>query len=365
MPASTLDHLRALLRGGHALTQSDIAGRLDISKRQARRLITQLRTDGLPIQEDRRGRAKEYRLPPEEQSTAVSLSLSEREALAVVLAAAAVKSGSAPVPLGRELQRAFGQITEALSGQVVTFEPRSLQRQLHVRDTGSVDVDGDLFLELLGAIANRQRLSMDYYTASTGTFHEGRLIEPYVLARRGSSWLCVAHDPGKEAMRDFAITRMEAVQPADPGSNGGDYAIPDDFDPEIYFSGRFEALSGEEAHVVRLQVDADLAPYFRSKDYHRTQVIEEETAEGDLIVSYEVVGLEEIATFVQGWGPGVRVLEPTALQKKVVGEARAVLDMYDAGPDDPRTDDPRLEDRGTVDSSTEDRGTVDTTCPGS
>jgi predicted DNA-binding transcriptional regulator YafY len=161
MPASTLEPFRALLREGHALTQADIAGRLDISKRQARGLITQLRTDGLPIQEDRRGRSKEYRLPPEEQSTGVLLSLSEREALAVVLAAAAVKSGSVPIPSSNELQSAFDQITEALSGQVVTFEPRSLQRQLHVRHTGSVKVDGDLFLELLGAIPNRQRLSMD------------------------------------------------------------------------------------------------------------------------------------------------------------------------------------------------------------
>jgi predicted DNA-binding transcriptional regulator YafY len=170
---------------------------------------------------------------------------------------------------------------------------------------------------------------MDYYTASSGTFHEGRCIDPYALARRGTSWICVARDPAKEEMREFAIARMEAVEPADPKSNGGDYAIPDDFDPELYFSGRFEALSGEEAHVVRLQVDADLAPYFRSKEYHRTQVIEQETEEGDLVVSYEVDGLEEIATFVQGWGPGVRVLAPEALQQKVVDEARAVLDMYD------------------------------------
>jgi len=299
----------------------------------------------LPLHEAWRDRKKEYHLPPEEHSAEVSLALSEREALAVVLAAAAVKSGSAPVPLGEELQRAFGQITEALSGQVVTFEPESLQRQLHVRETGSVDVDADLFLDLLGAIANRRRLAMDYYTASTGVFHEGRLMEPYVLARRGSSWICVAHDPVKEERRDFALARMEAVRPADQDSNGGDYAIPEDFDPGLHFSGRFEAVSGEGAHVVRLRVNSDRAPYFQSKQYHRTQMIEEETEEGALIVSYEVVGLEEIATFVQGWGPGVRVLAPEALQEQIVAEARAVVEMYDASPGE--------------------NGTVDTVCPDS
>jgi len=125
---------------------------------------------------------------------------------------------------------------------------------------------------------------------------------------------------------------MQAVRPADRDSNGGDHAIPEDFDPGLHFSGRFEAVSGEEAHVVRLRVDSDRAPYFQSKQYHRTQVIEEEMDDGDLIVSYEVVGLEEIATFVQGWGPGVRVLAPEALKEQIVDEARAVVEMYDVSP---------------------------------
>jgi len=331
MTARTIDRLRALLRGGHALTQSEIAERFDISERQARRLVTALKEEGLPLQEARRNRKKEYHLPPEEHFAEISLSLSEREALAVVLSASAMQSGSAPVPLEDALTSAFEQITGALSGQVLTFEPRSLKHQLHIGETGSVDIDGGLFLTLLGAISNRRRISIDYYTASTGTFHEGREIDPYGLARRGTSWLCVAKDPAKGEMRDFAIARMEAVQPADPESNGGDYMIPADFDLDLYFSGRFESLAGEETYVVRLRVEPSKAPYFRSKTYHRTQQIEEEEESGHVIVSYEVAGLEEITTFVQSWGPGVEVISPDPLKRRIVRDARAVVQRYQSG----------------------------------
>jgi len=325
----TIDRLRDLLRDGHALTQTEIADRLAVTKRQVRRLLADLEESGLPIEERWRGREKEYVLPPSEQKAAdVSLDLSEREALALVLAAAAIRSGQEPVPLSEDLDRAFGQITEGLSGQVLTFEPDALSRQLFVQDAGSVEVDGDLFVRLLQAIANRRRLAMDYYTASTDTHRTGRRFEPWALVRLGDTWLCVARDPEKEAMRDFSLARMTNVGPADAASNGGDYTIPEDFDPQVYVSGRFESLAGEDAYTVRLRVDPDCAAYFHSKDYHRTQLIEAEDEEGHLIVSYDVVGLEEITTFVQSWGPDVTVLEPPELRARIAEEARAVVERY-------------------------------------
>lgn len=326
---STLERLHRLLRVGTPLTLSDIEERLGVSKRHARRLVNEIKRAGLPLDVEKRGREKEYRVPPEEQLAAIELDLSEREALALVLAAAVATSGPGPVPLGDALQRAFGQVTDALSSRVVTFEPDDLKKQIYVREAGSVEVDGELFLTLLRAIANRRRLVMDYHTASTGTHHKGRALEPWALVRLGSAWMCVARDPEKEAMRDFNLARMSNVGPADPGSRGGDYRIPEDFDPEIYLSGRFESLSGTDPYTVRLRVGPDQAPYFQSKAYHRTQLIEQEEASGHLVVSYEVTGLEEITSFVRSWGTGVQVLDPPELREQIKREAKKIRAMYE------------------------------------
>jgi predicted DNA-binding transcriptional regulator YafY len=122
---------------------------------------------------------------------------------------------------------------------------------------------------------------------------------------------------------------MSNVGPEDPDSRGGDYRIPEDFDPEIYLSGRFESLSGTDPHTVRLRVGPDQAPYFQSKAYHRTQLIEREEASGHLVVSYDVVGLKEIRSFVRSWGAGVEVLSPPELREEIKREAENVQAMYE------------------------------------
>jgi len=339
--ASTLDALLALFRDGHALTQAEIGERLGISKRQARRLIGTLREAGTPVQEGQRGREKEYWLPPEAwQADDVTLGLTEREALALMMAVEAARSGLEAAPLRDALEATVHQLVENLPGAVDTFEPSALLEHLHFGEAASVDVDPDLFLRLVDALSNRRAVVIDYYAASSDTYHEGRRIHPWALAVRGDVWLCVARDPAKDAMRDFNLSRIDAVRPADPASNGADYRIDDDFDLELYFIDRFEALDDEHVYRVRLEVVPDRVPYFRSKDYHRTQQIHEDDAPGDrVVVSYEVAGLEEIAAFVRSWGPGVTVRHPPELADRIAEEARQVAARYDDAADRPDTPD--------------------------
>ena len=310
------------------LTYREITEHLSITSiRQARRLVRQLRAADVPLEESRRGRQKQFALPPSEWTTsAVTLDLTEREALALVLATETVRSGDGAL-LGTAVRAVFDRLVDALS----TFEPQSLLDHVHVGEAASVQVDPDVFAALVHALENRRTVCIDYHTARSDTYHEGRAIQPWGLAERGDAWLCVARDPAKDAMRDFNLSRIDDVRPADPDSNGGDYAIPDDFDLELYFIDRFEALDDDEVYRVRLLVEPDRVPYFRSKQYHRTQQIHDPSERDDdrVVVSYEVAGLEEIASFVRSWGPGVTVLDPPALAARIAGDAQAVLERYD------------------------------------
>lgn len=327
---SSRAHLHRLFREGHALTYEEITEHLDISRRQAQRLVRQLRDTGLPLDVQKRGRKKEFVLPPSEwHAEGIRLQLTEREALALVIAVDAARSGLGQVPLREALQRAFGRLIDGIPSSVASFEPESLTQHLHFGEAASVTVDPDVFLSLVEALSNRQTVGIDYHTARSDTYHEGRVIQPWALAVRGDAWLCVARDPGKDAMRDFNLTRIDSVAPADASSNGADYTIPEDFDLEMYFIDRFEALHGEEVHRVRLRVEPDRVPYFRSKRYHRTQQIHDGEDGEDVVVSYEVAGLEEIAAFVRSWGTGVTVLDPPELADRIAEEAREVADRYD------------------------------------
>lgn len=279
---STQGQLLDLLRDGHTLTQAEVTEMLPInSKRQARRLIGRLREAGVPVKERRSGREKEYHLPPEAwRAGDIQLKLTEREALALMLTVEAARSGLGPNPLAEALDEAVGQLVKELPSSVDTFEPTALIGHLHFGEAASVDVDPDVFMALVDALSNRRAVLIDYYAASSDTYHEGRHVHPWALAVRGEAWLCVARDPTKDALRDFNLTRIDDVRPHDPSSPGGDYAIPDEFDLELYFIDRFEALDDEDVYCVRLLVEPDRVPYFESKKYHRTQQIHVAEAPG-------------------------------------------------------------------------------------
>lgn len=332
--------LLTLLRDGHTLTQADMTDRLPIdSKRQARRLIDRLRSAGIAIHEEYRDGRKAYWLSPEEWEAEVRLDLTEREALALMLAAGAAESGLGPAPLKKALSSAVEHLVTQLPALVSTFEPTSLLGRLHFGEAASVDVDPGVFMELVDALSNRRSIEMDYYSASSDRYDEGRRVDPWGLAVRGDAWLCVAHDHRSGERRDFNVTRIEAVRPYRPDSNGGDYRIPEDFDLELYFIDRFEALDAEEVYEVRLLLEPDVVPYFESKSYHRTQQLHDAhplgTDDDRVVASFEVAGLEEIASFVRSWGTSVTVLAPEALASRIASDAREVAARYDG--DGPRS----------------------------
>lgn len=339
-PEPTHLQLLSLLRDGEALTQAEMTERLPIdSKRQARRLIEKLEEAGVPLETDRRGRKKEYRLPPEQWETRLRLNLTEEEALALLLAAQAANSGLGPAPLEDALRGGTEALVEGFPTSVATFEPRSLMSQVHFGEASSVEIEPGVFTNLVDALANRRGIAIDYYSASSDRLYEDREVDPLGLAVRGDAWLCVAHDYKSGERRDFNLTRIEAVRPRRPESNGGDYRIPEDFDLEDHFLGRFESLDAEEVYEIRLLVEPEAVPYFKSKAYHRTQLIHEEGgADDQVVVSYEVAGLEEISSFVRSWGTGVKVLAPAELAERIAEDARRMADRYETDSDtDPET----------------------------
>lgn len=325
--------LLSLLRDGEVLTQAEMTDRLPIrSKRQTRRLIAKLEEAGVPLETSRRGQEKEYHLPPEQWETRLRLDLTEQEALALLLAVWAATSGLGPAPLKDALRKAARALAEGLPASVTTFEPNSLMDQIHFGEAASVKVDPEVFTDLIEALSNRRSIEIDYYSASSDTYYEGRQVDPWGLAVRGNAWLCVADDHRSGERRDFNLTRIEAVRPRYAESNGGDYRIPEDFDLELYFIGRFESLAAEEVYEVRLLVEPGAVPYFESKSYHRTQQIHEEEEREGCVVSYEVAGLEEIASFVRSWGTAVTVLQPPELAERIREEARRVAARYEEDP---------------------------------
>ena len=150
-----------------------------------------------------------------------------------------------------------------------------------------------------------------------------------MFAWRSRSWLLVAYCHERRALRNFALSRISQVEPC-PDEY---FDLPSDFVPERHFGASLGAITAGESYVLRLLVEPDKASYFRERPYHPTQLIEEggvgaERADGRLVVSYELEGLDELRSFCQSWGAGITVLEPAELRVRLRQEADLLAARY-------------------------------------
>lgn len=332
--------LYELLRQGHRLTQAEFASRLGVTKRHVRRLVRTLREEeGVPVQQTRQGRGERayYLDGPDLAPEGPFAMLSERQTLALLVAAEAARPTLRPTPLAGPLEAVGRRLAERLAPHVTSFDPEVQPQRWHFDSAAASTFDPEVFEILQKAIEEQRSVRMAYVTASTGERHPRRRVDPLLLAAAGSSWLVVAYCHKRGGVRDFALAGIERVWPCDPAAEEAGsvyFSPPADFDPELHFKGRFSAMTGEETHVIRLRAAPEAAPYFRRKRYHPTQQIEREAPDGALVISFETDGLDEVGAFVRSWGPRVEVLAPAALARQVAADARRVAEAYDPPPAD-------------------------------
>jgi predicted DNA-binding transcriptional regulator YafY len=84
-------------------------------------------------------------------------------------------------------------------------------------------------LQRLGAaLIQRKRVTIQYRGMSDDAL-TARLVEPYGLAFLGGHWYLVARDVGREALRNFRVSRIGGAVPNASKAGTADYAIPPSF----------------------------------------------------------------------------------------------------------------------------------------
>jgi|SRR5690606_7252797 len=331
---TTRDRLLHLLAVRPGLAQHELAGRLGVSTRTARRHLSALVAGGEIVAEPD-GPALRYRLADGAHPALPVPEFTEHEAEALAVAALAARPLLAPTPLLGPLDAAAEKLRHAAIDDVLSFEADTDPAHWSFDGAAggvSADVDPGVFRVLLNAARQGHAVRADYYTASRQALREGRTLAPLGLLVRSGAWLaaCLDFDAPGHPAKDFALTGFLAVVPlperrVDP---------PDGFDLDLYARDRFGALDGE-VDVVRLLVEAEAVPYFRRKRYNPTQQIEEERSDGRAVVSFEAGGLDAVKAWVLSWGAKVRVLGPPELASRVAEAHRSAAARYDH-PEPPR-----------------------------
>lgn len=142
-------------------------------------------------------------------------------------------------------------------------------------------------------------------------------VEPYLLLNRQGIWYLMAQHGGKT--KTFCFSQMERVNTLKEVF---------EFDHELFSQiKRIDSIHyGKQLPKVELEVNAEVAIYFRRRALLPNQEILEIKENGNLrVVSYDV-SEHEILAITRYWIPNIRIIEPSKIQDRLLVELRSYLD---------------------------------------
>ena len=311
MRADRLLSTLLLLQANGKMTVRQLARRLEVSHRTAYRDLEALSAAGVPVLALRGSRGG-WQLD-EEWRTRVP-GLDDDELRALLMAQPRVIGD---VPLAAAAERAIDKLMAAMP---VSLRARAafIRQRLYVDRSGWRGVAEDLgFLPVVQDAVSRDRKLVIEYRKPDGQLAE-RTIDPLGLVAKGTTWYLVANTA--EGFRTFRVSRIERATMLEIAAQR-----PADFDLAAHWKSSTEAFR-EKAR--RYGVTARCEPRAAEellKWRAAKRIDDEPDREGWLLLRAEFDDEEHACFVMQGLNGRAEVLEPAALRKRILMNAKATV----------------------------------------
>ena len=162
------------------------------------------------------------------------------------------------------------------------------------------------------AIENRHLISFEYYSP---TGESKRLVEPYYLIFRWSSWYLYAWCTQKEDFRLFKLNRMLKVNETDQKYEYRNVSQPDLSNEKIFPKGiKVKALFDED-------VSWRLIEEFGPESFTKTK-------EGKLLFTADYSDIDSMTTWFMTFADKVEVIEPEEIRDRIAQISEKTLQKY-------------------------------------
>jgi len=300
-----------LLAGRMGRTLAQLAGELAVTKRTVQRDIEVLSVAGFPVtSETRNGTVFWHFMEGFHAEAPIALTLTEQMALYFIRGLFKPLQGT---PIYESLETAMQKIGLQLPAQSFRFL-RGLDQGISVSSFGLKDYSHskEVIEALTRAVFNKFTVRILHHSAQYERAIE-RDVDPYRLWYVNNGLYLVGHDHRKNALRVFAVERIESVK-----RTNRRFETPPDFNFEEFKQSAFNMVWGEPQEV-KIRFSPSQAPYIRERTWHPSQKIESES-DGSIILTLKVGDLGEVKRWLIGFGAEAAVLEPEELRNDMTSE---------------------------------------------
>lgn len=317
--------IQTLIASTHGKTVSALADRLGCTPRTVYRDLEALQAGGFPITtETRDNRSYWHILNASRQQ--VPLAFSIPELMALYFGKDMLKTYR-----GTVFYDAIDSLLSKIEATLPTAYTDYLDRIRDRMDAGPTTRKdytrfGPIITELNRAIVDEKKIRMVYF--SMGRQQENqRTVHPYRLRHVEDTLYLIGYCDLRKGVRTFAVDRIKTVSLTDDG-----FQIPEGFDVPAFLRDSFGIYQGSPVRV-KIRFFESVAGYIRERIWHPSQHLSDQ-ADGTLIFTATVAGIEEISHWVLRWGAGAQVLEPAALRQTIGRQAAAMASHYRDAPAD-------------------------------
>ncbi len=317
-PLERMYHIHAEVKSGAIPNCSGLAEVLEVTPKTVQRDINFMRDYlGLPMEYDDRRHGFYYK---GEVGTFPDFEMTSEEAATLFFARCALQPLRG-TKLGDSLDQAFQRIARPLQDKI-TFSWTDLDDALSIKQPGVSTTDGETFTRLAKGVLERREVEFLYCKVGADK-PEKRRVQPYHLGEVEGGWYLIGHDLDRDAMRTFALPRMEGVKVL-PNK----FQRPESFNAQNYLRHSFGIWKdeGEGAPFdVRVELGGYAARLAAERLWHPSQEIRELNQKGTRVeVRMKLANLPEVTRWVLSWGSEAKVVSPPELVKAVKEQAQAI-----------------------------------------
>lgn len=193
-----------LIQGRPGITADQLAARLGVTSRAARRYVAILREAGVPIVSTS-GPAGGY--SPGRGLRLPAVQFSQSEALALVMAV--LDGHHAADDPADPVGAALGKILRAMPDRVAAQAESVRRTAAAAPDRGAARPDPETTATLVSACAERRVVELDYRSES-GTRWSSP-VEPWAVVVRYGRWYLLCHDIERDTVRTYRVDRVQGL----------------------------------------------------------------------------------------------------------------------------------------------------------
>ncbi len=310
MRADRLLSIILLLQTRGKMTAGELAGELEVSRRQILRDVDALSLAGIPVYSES-GRGGGIALVDEYRTSLTGLNLFEVQSLIVMNNNHALRE----VGLGNAADQLLMKMLAGLPKSQRSTADHIRQRLLIDPTWWWHDPDMPRFWDDLQKAVYEDRMIEATYENYSGETGE-KILAPYSLVCKSSLWYLIAEREGE--LRTYRVSRFHSIHILDRTfSRRSEFDLPEYW--KIHLKGFVEDFS-DHNYVFRLH--PDLITTLNSLLPGRWKVTGETDERGWLTVSINLDSdiMAEMLAF--GLAGSVEILEPTGLTEKILEQAR-------------------------------------------